>query len=97
MLTLGQIVFSKCGHDKGKAFLVVDLGDGYCYLADGASRPLAKPKRKKERHVQPTNTIDGWVRQALQDHGPLLDADLRKALASYQASISMQRAVGQEA
>jgi len=84
MIAMGQIVFSKCGHDKDRAFVVVDLGDGCCYLADGSSRQLAKPKRKKNKHVQITNTIDERVRRLLLDGGTLLDADLRKALAAYQ-------------
>ena len=38
---LGRVVFSKQGHDKGKAFLVVGLVDEtYVLIADGDSRKL---------------------------------------------------------
>ena len=82
MVSLGQVVFSKCGRDKGKPFVVVELGDGHCYLADGKARQLANPKRKKEKHVQITNHIDEGVRDALLSGDALLNADLRKALAA---------------
>jgi len=81
---MGQIVFSKRGRDKGMAFIVLSTQGEYLYLADGKLRPQEKPKKKKLKHVQPTNTVSTVVVAAM-DSGRLLDSDLRKALAEFES------------
>jgi len=52
----------------------------YVYLVDGCTRLLEKPKKKKVKHIQPTNTVVDMVPacgRALQD------ADIRKYLQGY--------------
>ena len=51
---IGQVVYSKSGHDQGDALLVYSVDGEYLYLVDGKRRRLEKPKRKKKKHVQPT-------------------------------------------
>jgi len=75
-MEIGQIVIAKKGRDKGKTFVVISILDGYLYLADGKLRPLAKPKKKKPMHVQPTNTVADLT----TDGRALQDADIRKQL-----------------
>ena len=73
----GQIVFSKCGRDKGLPMVVLDVDGEYLYLVDGNSRTIERPKKKKAKHVQPTHHIAETVPicgRALQD------ADIRKQL-----------------
>ena len=43
---------SKQGHDKGELFLIIKEEEPYVFLADGKSRTLEKPKKKKKKHVQ---------------------------------------------
>ena len=51
-LKVGNVVYSKAGHDAGKAFIVVDVLDtGYVKICDGKSRPLAEPKLKNGKHL----------------------------------------------
>ena len=47
-----SLIVSKAGRDKGQLFYVIDADEQYVYLADGKSRKLEKPKRKKRKHVQ---------------------------------------------
>ena len=48
----GRVVISRAGHDKGKPLLVIACGaDGMLVLADGRTRTVDKPKRKKRMHV----------------------------------------------
>ncbi|MDR1665358.1 MAG: hypothetical protein LBR83_10650 [Clostridiales bacterium] len=54
--------------------------NGYVYLTDGRLRPLSKPKKKKTKHVQPTNTVLDLL--AVGSRG-LQDADIRKWLIPY--------------
>ena len=58
-MEIGQVVFSKCGRDKGRAFVVLSIEDEYVFLSDGQLRPLNKPKKKKIKHTQPTHTVVG--------------------------------------
>ena len=46
-----NIVRSDAGRDKGKLFVVLAVEGEYLLLADGKSRKLESPKRKKRRHV----------------------------------------------
>ena len=57
MFKIGQIVKSKAGHDKEDFQVVKELDPPYLILCDGRRRSLEKPKRKKEIHVSPTNTV----------------------------------------
>ena len=46
-----NIVRSDAGRDKGKLFFVLAVEGEYLLLADGKSRKVESPKRKKRRHV----------------------------------------------
>ena len=46
-----NIVRSNAGRDKGKLFVVLAVEGEYLLLADGKSRKVESPKRKKRRHV----------------------------------------------
>jgi len=72
----GQVVFSKRGRDKNKAFVVLEVADEYVFLADGQLRPLERVKKKKVKHVQIVNTV-----LALPEG--FTNADIRKWLLPY--------------
>lgn len=80
----GQIVYSKSGHDQGETMVVLSVEGGYVYLADGKRRTLTKPKRKKIIHVQPTKFVDAALKAKLDQDDYLLDADIVKAIKSFQ-------------
>ena len=79
-MKIGQIVISKAGKDKGLPFVIIALctaGAGeYVFIADGKSRKLENPKRKKWKHLQPTNHVvaANWEK----------DADIKKAITLWQ-------------
>lgn len=79
----GQIVYSKCGRDKGKLYLVYDFDDSYAYLVDGHLRKLDKPKKKKLKHIMITNNVNEDMRESFENKSYLLDATVRKVLLSY--------------
>lgn len=82
MYSKGQIVYSKCGRDKGRTFIVIDFDEEFIYLADGDLRRLEKPKKKKFKHVQIVNKVDLGIKEKLEK-GYILDADLRKAIKAF--------------
>lgn len=75
----GSLVYSIAGRDKGNIFLVLYVEGDFVYLADGDMRRVAKPKKKKVKHVNKIN-------RALElDFDNLSDSSLRKALSDYSA------------
>lgn len=81
--TVGQVVFSKSGRDKGKPFIITAIEGEFIYLADGVLRKLIKPKKKKCKHVQGTKFVEQNVKQKLESKSYLLDADIAKALKEF--------------
>lgn len=84
-LELGQIVISKCGHDKNDLFVIYSIEDEYVYLVDGNNRPLSKPKKKKIMHVQITNNIDYDLKDKFMAKSYVLDSDIKKSLIAYKS------------
>ncbi len=51
----GSLVYSTKGHDKGGLFITISKSEeGYVLLADGMTRKIQKPKRKKVIHIELT-------------------------------------------
>lgn len=53
----GSIVRAKAGRDKDGFFVVLKVESGYAYIADGRTRKIEKPKKKKLIHLSPANTV----------------------------------------
>lgn len=50
----GDVVRSVAGHDSGKRFVVLEVIDEqYVLIADGKTRTVEKPKKKKNKHLRP--------------------------------------------
>jgi ribosomal protein L14E/L6E/L27E len=79
----GQIVISKKGRDKGLVMVVLETQGEFLQLADGKTRSLHKPKKKKSKHVQPTNHFVNLTPSCGRD---LQDADIRKGLSRREVS-----------
>lgn len=79
--TTGRIAVSKAGRDKGRRFAVISAADdGTVMVADGDTRKVDRPKKKKLMHLQFERArID--VESVLASPGGTADAALRKALA----------------
>jgi ribosomal protein L14E/L6E/L27E len=76
---------SKCGHDKGKTYVVyaADEEDGYLALVDGESRSVENPKKKKMKHVQPITHLDEKLVKMYEEAGQIDDQLIRKILKQY--------------
>ena len=75
----GSLVYSIAGRDKGAIFVVIDKEGDWVYLADGDTRRVEKPKKKRLKHINKTNTV------AEIDFENISDSMLRKALAKTKA------------
>ena len=80
---VGLIVRSKAGRDKGEYFLVLKTEAEFLYMANGDSRKVDSPKKKKLKHLQKTGYVSEFVKNRLQTIGKVTNSELRKALAEY--------------
>ena len=76
-VTVGTIVFSKAGRDKGNILLVIKTEGNYAYVCDGNLRKTEKPKKKKLMHLQRTNYVLDI------DEQNITNSQVRKILAEY--------------
>jgi len=72
---LGSVVKAQAGRDSGGFFAVVGLEEEYCFIADGKSRKLERPKRKNIKHLSFTNSVI--------DLSEITDKKLRTALKQF--------------
>lgn len=80
---LERVVYSRAGHDKGKCFAVVGIADdAHVLIADGKSRRVTKPKRKKLKHLQFEKRKIAGLLEKINAKGGTADAYLRKALSA---------------
>lgn len=82
-VSTGMMVRSLAGHDKGKVYLILRNDETYVYLADGKSRTLEHPKRKKYKHVQVDRRITPWIRNLLDQGREIQDSDIVRAIREY--------------
>lgn len=82
-ITLGQIVHSKAGRDKGKYFIVIGIvDDNYILIADGNLRKISNPKKKKIKHLVFHEQIAEDIQKDLKENKCIIDSNLRKSLQS---------------
>ena len=82
-LAKSNIVRSDAGRDKGKLFYVLDTQGEYLLLADGKSRKVESPKRKKRRHVLFVAAEENRLSGKIKGEEKITNSELRKALAAF--------------
>lgn len=82
-----NIVRSNAGRDRGKLFCVLRVEGEYLLLADGKSRKVESPKRKKRRHVLFVADDDTRLSAKIRSDEKVTNSELRKALAEYREEL----------
>ena len=91
----GRVVLSTQGRDAGRYFIVLQVIDEqFVLMADGQSRKLAHPKKKKVKHLRPKPIVVNVDGSTLPNKH-LQDSDLRTALAEH--GLDMKTLAGAEA
>ena len=76
----GRVVKSRQGRDEGRCFVILQVvDDQFVIMADGLTRKLAHPKKKKLKHLYLKPVMVEGITERLNSR-QLLDSDLRKAL-----------------
>ena len=78
-----DIVRSIAGRDKGKFFFVLDTEGEFLMLADGKTRKLENPKRKKRKHTAFVMHSDCRVAEKIRSEEKVTNSELRRTLAEY--------------
>ena len=75
----GALVESLAGHDEGQTFAVIKTVDGnYVLIANGKTRKVEAPKRKKIKHIKLLNAkID---LEAMEQSGGITDGGVKRAI-----------------
>ena len=82
-----NIVRSDAGRDKGKLFVVLAVEGEYLLLADGKSRRVESPKRKKRRHVLFVAAEDNRLSEKIKSQEKITNSELRRTLASFRGAV----------
>lgn len=87
----GEIVCSLAGHEQGQFFYVVQTEGDFLYLVNGKHRTVKAPKRKRRKHVVSAGLWTHPVTSRLQDGVPVLDSEIRRALAVFRDKFSIDQ------
>ena len=82
-----NIVRSDAGRDRGKLFIVLAVQGEYLLLADGKSRKVESPKRKKRKHVLFVAADETRVSQKIINDEKVTNSELRRTLAMYREEV----------
>ena len=88
-LLKGRFVRSLSGRDKGMILVVVGVtDDGYLLLADGKTRKLETPKKKKPKHVM---LLEGAPTMVQTADGMLTNRRLKRAVQDAEGFFATQK------
>ena len=78
-----NIVKSIAGRDAGSLFFVLATEGDFLLLADGKTRPVERPKRKRRKHAALLRRAGGAASQRIRSNETITNSELRKALAAF--------------
>lgn len=79
----GCFARSKAGHDKCDIYIIINEDSNNVWLSDGKLKPIAKPKKKNRKHIQLVDRKDELIEQKLNQHKPIADEDIKRAIKKY--------------
>ncbi len=86
-LSIGQVVKSRAGRDKGRIFVVLEIVDKeYVYVVDGDLRKLDNPKKKKVKHLVVYNTVLQEFKEKIENNVKINNSYVRKILEPFNKS-----------
>ncbi len=92
-LRTGDVVRSMAGHDKNQLLFVLREEGEFLWLVDGKSRKVEAPKKKRRKHVASAGFWPHPVAGRMKDGEPVLDSEIRRALAAFRKRFSETKEV----
>ena len=78
-----HLVEATAGRERGKLFFVLQEDGDYLLLADGKSRRVEAPKRKKRKDVRFIAENGGRVAEKIKLSEHVTNSELRKSIAAF--------------
>lgn len=79
----GSYAISKAGHDAGSVYVILDSDEKFVYLSEGRLKPVARPKKKKRKHLYPVCRKAETVMAKLEAGLPVTDEDIKRSIKAY--------------
>ena len=79
---------SLSGHDKKHYYFVIKKEDGFLFLVNGTTRPLEKPKKKNEKHIQIIKRLPSEILEILKEEQTNLT--IKKAIERYEKLVKQE-------
>lgn len=79
----GMLARSKAGHDKDQLYVIIKADPEYVYLVDGKYRPLQKPKKKNQKHIQVIKRVSGSLQEKIKNGAIIIDEEIKRELKEY--------------
>ncbi|GFI69904.1 hypothetical protein IMSAG249_01729 [Lachnospiraceae bacterium] len=78
---VGMFATSKAGHDKGQMYIIIKEEGDFAYLADGRTRTLENPKKKRKKHLQAVKAgIDEALAKKLKNGQIIYNEEIKSAI-----------------
>ncbi len=78
-MIVGGFAVSLAGHDLGKTYVIFQKDSEYVYLVDGRIRTIARPKKKKIKHVNGLMQRDPDLAAKVLD-GTVKNEEIKRAI-----------------
>lgn len=82
-MNTAAIVQATAGRDKGDIFFVLSREGSLLRLVNGKSRPVERPKSKKERHVSFLGELQGPLAHKIRSGEQITNKEVRRTLAQW--------------
>ena len=80
VISVGEIVQSLAGRDKGWFFIVSSIDGEYVTLIDGKKRRATSPKRKKLKHIKKVSSVSEELAEHILSGNPIGNERIAKAI-----------------
>ena len=83
-MEIGMLAISKAGHDCGCTYMIIAFDEEYVYLVDGKMKFIAKPKKKRWKHIQIIKKVpDLELAKRMKDGQNVTDVEVKHAIRQY--------------
>ena len=78
-----MLATSKAGHDRNQVYVILEEENDFYVVANGTTKPIAKPKKKKKIHLQLIKKIPSEVLEEIQEVNTMDDLTIKRILKVY--------------
>ena len=78
-----MLATSKAGHDEKQVYVIIEELNNYYMVANGTTKTIEKPKKKKKIHLQLIKNLPDEVLDIYNDSKQLDDLTIKRILKVY--------------